>query len=224
MITPKTKAIVLTSPNNPTGCIYTEETLNAVHEVLKDQPIFVFCDDVYRELVYTDGYHSFAEFQDMRDRIIVIQSFSKPYAMTGWRLGYCMADTPIRDRMQIFHQHAVVSAPSYVQPACVQATEDGRERCPGVVPQGAGMMYTGGLRTMGLEVQKPEGAFYMFINIEKYGMASEAFCTKMLQEGLVGLIPGVYFGTEGYMRLSYCYSDEDLKEGLDRIEKFLQTV
>ena len=83
VITPKTKAIVLTSPNNPTGCIYTEETLNAVHEVLKDQPIFVFCDDVYRELVYTDGYHSFAEFQDMRDRIIVIQSFSKPYAMTG---------------------------------------------------------------------------------------------------------------------------------------------
>ena len=80
------------------------------------------------------------------------------------------------------------------------------------------------LTDMGLEVQKPEGAFYMFINIEKYGMASEAFCTKMLQEGLVGLIPGVYFGTEGYMRLSYCYSDEDLREGLDRIEKFLQTV
>jgi len=86
-ITPKTKAIVLTSPNNPTGCIYTRETLDAVHEVLKDKPIFVLCDDVYRTLVYTDSYHSFAEYQDMRDRIIVIQSFSKPYAMTGWRLG-----------------------------------------------------------------------------------------------------------------------------------------
>lgn len=104
--------------------------------------------DVYRELVYTDGYHSFAEFQDMRDRIIVIQSFSKPYAMTGWRLGYCMADTPIRDRMQIFHQHAVVSAPSYVQPACVQAL---KTDVSGVreLSAGAGMRCTGGLRTWG---------------------------------------------------------------------------
>lgn len=222
-ITPKTKAIVLTSPNNPTGCMYTRETLDGIHEVLKDLPIFVFCDDVYRELVYTDGYHSFAEFQDMRDRIIVIQSFSKPYAMTGWRLGYCMADAPIRDRMQIFHQHCVVSAPSYVQPACVAAlhkdtsdvTEIFRKRRDYVYPR---------LLDMGLEVQKPEGAFYMFLNIQKYGMDSVSFCKKMLQEGKVGLIPGIYFGTEGYMRLSYCYSDADLKEGLDRIEKFLKTL
>lgn len=222
-ITPKTKAIVLTSPNNPTGCMYTRETLEGIHEVLKDLPIFVFCDDVYRELVYTDGYHSFAEFQDMRDRIIVIQSFSKPYAMTGWRLGYCMADAPIRDRMQIFHQHCVVSAPSYVQPACVAALhkdtsdvmETFRKRRDYVYPR---------LLDMGLEVQKPEGAFYMFLNIQKYGMDSVSFCKKMLQEGKVGLIPGIYFGTEGYMRLSYCYSDADLKEGLDRIEKFLKTL
>ena len=222
-ITPKTKAIVLTSPNNPTGCMYTRETLDGIHEILKDLPIFVFCDDVYRELVYTDGYHSFAEFQDMRDRIIVIQSFSKPYAMTGWRLGYCMADAPIRDRMQIFHQHCVVSAPSYVQPACVAAlhkdtsdvTEIFRKRRDYVYPR---------LLDMGLEVQKPEGAFYMFLNIQKYGMDSVSFCKKMLQEGKVGLIPGIYFGTEGYMRLSYCYSDADLKEGLDRIEKFLKTL
>jgi len=222
-ITPKTKAIVLTSPNNPTGCIYTKETLDGIHEVLKDKPIFVFCDDVYRELIYTEGYHSFAEFQDMRDRIIVIQSFSKPYAMTGWRLGYCMADAPIRDRMQIFHQHSVVSAPSYVQPACVAALRKDvsdvrdafRKRRDYVYPR---------LRSMGLEVQEPEGAFYMFINIAKYGMDSETFCKKMLQEGKVGLIPGVYFGTEGYVRLSYCYSDADLKEGLDRVESFLKTL
>ena len=122
-VTPRTKAIVLTSPNNPTGCIYTRETLDAVHDVLKDKPIFVLCDDVYRTLVYTDGYHSFAEYRDMRDRIIVIQSFSKPYAMTGWRLGYCLADAPIRDRMQIFHQYSVVSAPAFVQPACAAALD-----------------------------------------------------------------------------------------------------
>ena len=222
-ITDKTKAIILTSPNNPTGCIYTKETLDAIHDVLKDKPIVVFCDDVYRELVYTEGYHSFAEYQDMRDRIIVINSFSKPYAMTGWRLGWCMADAPIRDRMQIFHQHAVVSAPSYVQPACVAALESDTSAIRELFRKRRDYVYKR-LVDMGLEVQEPEGAFYMFINIKKYGMGSEAFCTKMLKEGLVGLIPGVYFGTEGYMRLSYCYSDEDLKEGLDRIEKFIKTL
>ena len=222
-ITDKTKAIILTSPNNPTGCIYTKETLDAIHDVLKDKPIFVFCDDVYRELVYTEGYHSFAEYQDMRDRIIVINSFSKPYAMTGWRLGYCLADAPIRDRMQIFHQHAVVSAPSYVQPACAAALESDTSAIRELFRKRRDYVYKR-LVDMGLEVQEPEGAFYMFINIKKYGMGSEAFCTKMLKEGLVGLIPGVYFGTEGYMRLSYCYSDEDLKEGLDRIEKFIKTL
>ena len=222
-ITDKTKAIILTSPNNPTGCIYTKETLDAIHDVLKDKPIFVFCDDVYRELVYTEGYHSFAEYQDMRDRIIVIQSFSKPYAMTGWRLGYCMADAPIRDRMQIFHQPAVVSAPSYVQPACVAALESDTSAIRELFRKRRDYVYKR-LTDMGLEVQEPEGAFYMFINIKKYGMGSEACCTKMLKEGLVGLIPGVYFGTEGYMRLSYCYSDEDLKEGLDRVEKFIKTL
>jgi aminotransferase len=222
-ITPKTKAIVLTSPNNPTGCMYTKETLDGIHEVLRDKPIFVFCDDVYRELVYVDGYHSFAEFQDMRDRVIVIQSFSKPYAMTGWRLGYCLADAPIRDRMQIFHQHCVVSAPSYVQPACVAALESETKTVREIFRKRRDYVYKR-LTDMGLEVQEPEGAFYMFINIKKYGMDSETFCHKMLKEGLVGLIPGVYFGTDGYMRLSYCYSDEDLKEGLDRIERFIKSL
>ena len=222
-ITPKTKAIILTSPNNPTGCIYTKETLEGIHEVLRDKPIFVLCDDVYRTLIYSNEYHSFAEYTDMRDRIIVIQSFSKPYAMTGWRLGYCMADAPIRDRMQIFHQYDVVSAPAFVQPACVAALESDTGYVVDIFQKRREYVYQR-LADMGLEVQKPEGAFYMFINIQKYGMDSLPFCEKMLKEGLVGLIPGVYFGTEGYMRLSYCYSDADLKEGLDRIEKFLKTL
>jgi len=222
-ITDKTKAIILTSPNNPTGCIYTKETLDAIHDVLVDKPIFVFCDDVYRELVYTEDYHSFSEYQDMRDRIIVIQAFSKPYAMTGWRLGYCLADAPIRDRIQIFHQHMVVSVPSFVQPACVAALKHDVSDVRELFRKRRDYVYKR-LVDMGLEVQEPEGAFYLFINIEKYGMKSEEFCLKMLKEGLVGLIPGVYFGTEGYMRLSYCYSDEDLKEGLDRVEKFIKTL
>ncbi len=159
----------------------------------------------------------------MRDRIIVVNSFSKPYAMTGWRLGYCLADAPIRDRMQIFHQYAVVSAPAFVQPACVAALESDTAPLTELFRKRRDYVYQR-LTDMGLEVQKPEGAFYMFINIKKYGMDSLSFCEKMLKEGLVGLIPGVYFGTEGYMRLSYCYSDQDLKEGLDRVERFLKTL
>ena len=222
-ITDKTKAIILTSPNNPTGCIYTKETLDTIHDILVDKPIFVLCDDVYRTLVYTEDYHSFSEYQDMRDRIIVINSFSKPYAMTGWRLGYCLADAPIRDRMQIFHQYMVVSAPSFVQPACVAALESDTSGMVEIFRKRRDYVYKR-LTDMGLEVQEPEGAFYMFINIKKYGMDSLTFCEKMLKEGLVGLIPGCYFDCEGYMRLSYCYSDEDLKEGLDRIEKFIKTL
>lgn len=223
VITPRTKAIVLTSPNNPTGCIYTKETLDAVHDILKDMSVFVLCDDVYRTLVYTDGYHSFSEYQDMRDRIIVIQSFSKPYAMTGWRLGYCLADAPIRDRMQIFHQYSVVSAPAFVQPACVAALNSDTSGVVEIFRKRRDYVYRR-LTGMGLTVQEPEGAFYMFVDIRKYGMDSLSFCEKMLRESLVGVIPGVYFGTEGFMRISYCYSDADLKEGLDRIEKFINSL
>ncbi len=139
-ITDRTKAIILTSPNNPTGCVYTKETLDAVHAILRDKPIFVLCDDVYRTLTYCEDYHSFAEYQDMRDRIIVVQSFSKPYAMTGWRLGYCMADAKLMDRIQVFHQYCVTSVPSFVQRACVTALEtDGHQRCGGDLPQAPGL-------------------------------------------------------------------------------------
>ena len=101
--------------------MYTRETLEGIHRVLRDKPVFVLCDDVYRALCYTEAYHSFAEYTDMRDRIIVVQSFSKPYAMTGWRLGYCMADAPVMSRIQVLHQYSVTSIPSFVQRACVTA-------------------------------------------------------------------------------------------------------
>ena len=222
-ITPKTKAIILNSPNNPTGCVYTKETLDGVHEVLRDKPIFVLCDDVYRAMVYGTEFHSFAEYQDMRDRLLIVNSFSKPYAMTGWRLGYCMADAPIRDRMQIFHQYSVVSAPSFVQPACVTALETPTDDVCALFQKRRDYVYRR-LKEMGLSVEEPQGAFYMFIDIRPFGMDSTTFCTRMLKEGLVGLIPGVHFGTEGFIRLSYCYSDADLKEGLDRIERFIKTL
>lgn len=222
-ITPRTKAVILTSPNNPTGCIYTRETLDAIHAVLRDAPVFILCDDVYRELIYVEDYHSFAEYTDLRDRIIVLQSFSKPYAMTGWRLGYCMAAAPVRDRMQIIHQNAIVGAPSFVQPACVAALRTDTTPVTELFRRRKEYVYSR-LTSMGLDVREPEGAFYMFVDIRKYGMDSLTFCTRMLKEGLVGVIPGIYFGTEGFFRLSYCYSDEDLRLGLDRMEAFLKTL
>ena len=222
-VTDRTKAIVLTSPNNPTGCIYSKETLGAIHDIRRDKPIFVLCDDVYRTLTYEGEYHSFSEYQDMRDRIIVIQSFSKPYAMTGWRLGYCMADAGIMSRIQVFHQYCVTSVPSFVQRACVTALESDTSGVVEIFRKRRDYVYQR-LVDMGLDVEKPTGAFYMFIDIRKFGMDSNTFCTRMLQEGLVGLIPGIHFGTEGFMRLSYCYSDADLKEGLDRIEKFIKSL
>ena len=222
-VTAKTKAVILTSPNNPTGCIYTKQTLDAVHDVLKDLPVYVLCDDVYRELVYSGEYHSFSEYQDMRERIIIVQSFSKPYAMTGWRLGYLMACAPLRERLQVFHQYCVTSAPSFLQAACVKALDTDVAPVRALFKKRRDYVYDR-LTRMGWQVQKPEGAFYLFIDIGRYGMGSRAFCEKLLAEAGVGMIPGVYFGTEGYMRMSYCYSDGELKEGLDRMERFIQTL
>ena len=222
-ITDKTKAIILNSPNNPTGCIYTKKNLDEIHAVVRDLPIFVVCDDVYRTLVYSGDYHSFAEYPDMRNRLIIVNSFSKPYAMTGWRLGWVMADAPVRERMQVFHQYAVTSVPSFVQRACVTALESDTSEIVEIFRRRRDYVYRR-LLDMGLEVQEPEGAFYMFIDIRRFGMDSLRFCERMLKEGLVGVIPGIYFGTEGFMRLSYCYSDADLKEGLDRIQRFIATL
>ena len=222
-LTPRTKAVILTSPNNPTGCIYNRETLGAVHALLKDRPVFVICDDVYRALTYTEDYHSFAEYLDMRDRILVVQSFSKPYAMTGWRVGYVMADAAVKNRLEVFHQYAVTSVPAFVQPACVKALETDTAPMVDLFRRRRDYVYRR-LSDMGLPVQEPQGAFYMFVDLRKFGMDSVTFCERMLRESLVGIIPGVYFGTEGYARLSYCYSDEDLKEGLDRMERFIKSL
>ena len=223
VLTPRTKAIVLTSPNNPTGCVYNRETLGAVHALLKDRPVFVICDDVYRTLTYTEDYHSFAEYTDMRDRIVVIQSFSKPYAMTGWRVGYVMADAAVKGRMEVVHQYAVTSVPAFIQPACLKALETDTTPMVETFRRRRDYVFKR-LMDMGLPVQEPQGAFYVFVDLRKFGMDSVTFCERMLKESLVGIIPGVYFGTEGYARLSYCYSDADLKEGLDRMERFIKDL
>ena len=222
-ITDRTKAIILTSPNNPTGCMYTKETLDAVHDILKDRPIFVLCDDVYRTLTYCEDYHSFAEYQDMRDRIIVIQSFSKPYAMTGWRVGYLTCPAYVMDRLLLLSAAEITAVPTFVQEAALAAL--GTDPTPMVEAYNRRRQYVcARLKGMGLSFPEPEGAFYVFPKILEFGMTSAEFCTRMIREAKVAAVPGSCFGAEGYLRLSYCCSDQDLKTGLDRMENFVRSL
>ncbi|MGM9941484.1 MAG: pyridoxal phosphate-dependent aminotransferase [Bulleidia sp.] len=220
LITERTKAVIINSPNNPSGCVYTSGSLEGIYRILKEKQIFAVCDDVYRQLIYTDDFHSFAEYEDIRDRIIVVQSFSKPYAMTGWRMGYLMMDGVIKERLELIHQYVVVSTPAMFQKACMcaldcdisQMKETYRKRRAYVMKR---------LTDMGLIFREPEGGFYVFPSIEKYGMSSDVFCRRLITEGGLALTPGSCFGCEGHVRLTYCYADEQLKEGLDRLERFL---
>ena len=222
-LTPRTKAIVLTSPNNPTGCVYTQETLDMLHRVLRELPVFVLCDEVYRQLCYDGPCPAFSAFSDMRDRIIVLQSFSKPYAMTGWRVGYLMADQPVVEQIQKVHQYDVVSVSSFTQRACVEALGYDNFLERETFRRRRNYVY-GRLLAMGLPVRKPEGAFYLFPSIVRYGLDSAAFCTRMIREAGLALTPGSCFSAEGFVRISYCYGDHLLKEGMDRLEQFLQTL
>ena len=222
-ITPRTKAIVLTSPNNPTGCIYTQKTLDGIHEVLRKLPIFVICDEVYRDLIYTDHFASFTQFSDMRDRIIAVQSFSKPYAMTGWRVGYLLADAPVKAKLEKVHQYSVVSITSFVQRACAAALQSDISDTVALYRRRREYVCRR-LREMGLPFVVPEGAFYVFPSIQEYGLPSNTFCTRMVKEGKLACTPGICFGAEGYLRISYCYDDETLREGMDRLARFLQKL
>ena len=222
-ITPHTKAIVLNSPNNPTGCIYTPQSLAAVREAVAGRDIFVICDDVYRQLIYTEQYHSFAEFRDLRKQILVVQSFSKPYAMTGWRMGYLLADAAIKERLELLHQFMVVSAPTPFQRPCIEALRQSVEPMRSVYRKRRALVLAR-LEAMGLDMTEPLGAFYVFPSIEKFGLPSAEFCRRMIREAGLAATPGDCFGADGYIRLTYCYGDEALQTGLDRLEQFISTL
>lgn len=223
LITCRTKAIILNSPNNPTGCVFDKDSLEAVRDAVRGRNIFVICDDVYRMLYYGGEYHSFAEYGDLREQIIVTQSFSKPYAMTGWRMGYLMADSPVMERLRLLHQFGVVSTPSMFQQACIQALDtdpsamvrEYRKRRDYVIAR---------LEGMGLETVMPEGAFYVFPSIRRTGLSSGSFARRLIQEAGVAVTPGFAFGSEDHIRISYCCSRDDLVTGLDRLERFLDTL
>lgn len=224
LVNDRTKAIILNSPNNPTGCIYTEESLAAVLDIVRGHDIFVICDDVYRQLRYTDDYRSFAEygseFPEIRDKIIVVQSYSKPYAMTGWRMGYLLADVSIKERLELVHQYTVVSTPAPFQRSCLAALDyDPKELVETYRRRREFMLAR--LEEIGLSVTEPKGAFYVFPSIEKFGIGSAEFCTRMIKEAGLAATPGFCFGSDRHIRLTYCYSDSELREGLNRLERFV---
>ena len=224
-ITPKTKLLVLPFPNNPTGAIMTKEDLEPVAEVVKEHDLYVLSDEIYSELTYKDDHVSIASLPGMRDRTLVINGFSKGFAMTGWRLGYICGQQRITEQMLKIHQYAIMCAPTNSQYAAVEALRN----CDGEVQQ----MRTAynqrrrflihEFQKMGLPCFEPFGAFYIFPCIKGFGMTSEEFATRLLDEEKVAAVPGTAFGEcgEGFLRVSYAYSLEGLKEGVGRLGRFV---
>ena len=227
-VTPKSKILVLPFPNNPTGAIMTKEDLEPIAEVVKKHDLYVLSDEIYSELTYKSEHVSIASLPGMRDRTLVINGFSKGFAMTGWRLGYICAQKKIAEQMLKIHQFAIMCAPTNSQYAAI----DGLRNCDDEVQQ----MRTAynqrrryllsEFKKMGLECFEPFGAFYVFPCIKEFGMTSEEFAERFLAEEKVAVVPGTAFGRcgEGFIRVSYAYSLEDLKEAIGRLERFVEKL
>lgn len=225
LVTPKTKLIVITSPNNPTGVVYTRQSLEAVAKVVKEHRLFVISDDVYHQLVYTEDFAKLADDIELRPQLIVAQSFSKPYAMTGWRVGYLMADQPIATLINTMHAYLVTGIATFVQLAAIEALktdpspmrEDYRQRRDTCLRR---------LDAMNLPYIRPEGAFYIFADISEFKLDSETFCLKALNDYRVAIVPGVYFGVSGdrYIRIAYAVPEKDLSVGLERLAHMLEDL
>ncbi|MBR5365756.1 MAG: aminotransferase class I/II-fold pyridoxal phosphate-dependent enzyme [Clostridia bacterium] len=227
-ITPKTKLLVLPFPNNPTGAIMTAEDLEGIAEILRGTDIMVLSDEIYCELTYGREHVSIASLDGMRERTVIVNGFSKTYAMTGWRMGYTLAPREISKQMLKIHQYAIMCAPTASQFAALEALRNGDEDVAMMRAEynRRRRYLVGGLRGMGIDCFQPEGAFYVYPNISRFGLSSEEFCQKLLYEGGVAIVPGTAFGDcgEGFARISYAYSVEHIAKALDRIEKFIGTL
>lgn len=228
-ITDKTKLLVMPFPNNPTGAIMTEEELEKIAEILRDTDIMVLSDEIYAEMTYGGKKHvSIASLEGMRERTVVVNGFSKAYAMTGWRMGYTAAPAPITQQMVKLHQFAIMSAPTTSQFAAIEALKNGDEDIEYMVSEYdfRRRFLVDGLRELGIPCFEPEGAFYVFPNVGVFGMSSEEFCERLLYEGKVAIVPGTAFGEcgEGFARISYAYSLQHITEALERIKKFIKTI
>ena len=227
-ITDKTKILILPFPNNPTGAIMEWEDLEKIAKIVIEKDLFVLSDEIYSELTYTDRHVTIASLPGMKDRTVLINGFSKAYAMTGWRLGYAAAPEAILKQMLKIHQYAIMCAPTTSQYAAVEAMKNG--------DQDVQMMresYNQRRRyllhvfeEMGISCFEPQGAFYTFPNIKRFGMTSDEFATRLLMEEKVAVVPGTAFGDcgEGFLRISYAYSLESLKKALDRIRRFVDRL
>ncbi len=227
-ITDKTKVLVLPFPNNPTGAILEEEFLKDIAEVCIEKDIFVISDEIYSELTFKGNHMSIAELPGMKERTIVINGFSKSYAMTGWRLGYACGPENIISQMTKIHQFAIMCAPTTSQYAAVSALQKGDEDVEKMRQSynQRRRYLMSRFQEMGIPCFEPYGAFYVFPNISKFGMTSDEFATKLLEKEKVAVVPGTAFGDsgEGFVRISYAYSLERLKEALSRIEHFISTL
>ena len=225
-ITPRTKLLIMPYPNNPTGAVMLREDLEAVAEVLRGTDIMVLSDEIYAELTYGPRHVSIASLPGMRERTVVVNGFSKSYAMTGWRLGYACGPEPILRVMTKIHQSAIMSAPTTSQYAAVVALRE----CDNEIEQMREeynmrrRLVVKGFNDLGLTCFEPQGAFYIFPSIQSTGMTSQAFCSALLEAKHVAVIPGDAFGAsgEGYCRVSYAYSVDHLREALKRIGAFLK--
>ena len=227
-ITPKTKILIMPFPNNPTGAIMEREDLEKIAKIVEEKDLFVISDEIYSELTYKGHHVTIASLPGMKERTVLINGFSKSYAMTGWRLGYAAAPKEILRQMLKIHQFAIMCAPTTSQYAAVSALRNGDgdvETMREAYAQRRRYLVHA-LREMGLECFEPYGAFYVFPSIKKFGMSSDEFATRLLREEKVAVVPGTAFGDcgEGYLRLSYAYSLESLKVALDRIRNFVERL
>ena len=224
-ITPKTKILVLPFPNNPTGAVMEKSDLEAIAEVVIKHDLFVLSDEIYAELCYLEEHTSIASIPGMRERTVVINGFSKSHAMTGWRLGYACGPKVIMDQILKIHQFAIMCAPTNSQYAAVEAMRNGDEDVAMMREQynqrRRFLMHE--FERMGLQCFEPFGAFYIFPSIKEFGMSSDEFATRLLREEKVAVVPGTAFGDcgEGFLRISYAYSLDNLKAAIGRLEKFI---
>lgn len=218
LITEKTKLMVITSPNNPTGVVLNKKSLDVIKAVALEHRIFVISDDVYHQLVYAEQFDKLSDDLEIRHLLIVAQSFSKPYAMTGWRIGYLLADAPIAAHINMIHSYLVTGISTFTQVASIEALNEDTSQVRELYRQRL-------IRSMQIlddykiDYVKPEGAFYIFIKIGEFGMDSETFCNKALHDYKIALVPGIYFNTskDEYIRISYAVKENDLYEGLRRL-------
>ena len=224
-ITPKTKVLIMPFPNNPTGSIMTKEDLEPIVEVVKKYDLFVISDEIYSELSYKGEHVSIASFEGMNERTILINGFSKGFAMTGWRLGYACGPKEIIEQMVKIHQFAIMCAPTNSQYAAVEALRncdaEVEEMREAYNQRRRFLMHE--FQRMGLQCFEPFGAFYVFPSIQEFGMTAEEFAMRFLEEEKVAVVPGTAFGDcgEGFLRISYAYSIEDLKVAIGRLENFI---